>query len=423
VRCSFIFTDRLIDAPVRGYDRSLGSPPHRGSCIIAKKKILLISADEFSGVRPALMAALERAGCEVLYRRQTLRELGLFRYWHALRMIVSGRWVYGRATRVMMQRTRAAFDATSRVNTALVKQHAEVDTVILFNANSCYVPSIPSPRPQLVIYTDYANLLSKGLEDRGFDLYERKAYPLWNALERRALFMHDLVFVMGKHVKPAMETAYGMPSGKVTAVGAGPGLDVDIERDRGIKDPSNRTILFVGKLAGVKGLRVLLEAFAVVRSAFPDAILHVVTRRPVVAPGVIFHGKLSERELKELFYSCNVFTMPAFKEPLGLVFLEAMWSKCACIGTATGSMPEIIEEGITGYLVEPGDSAALADRLMALLADPDKTQSMGERGYAAARRYWNWDAVAERMLGEMAALPQRDSSEPARARATSKNRV
>ncbi len=352
------------------------------------------------------MKALQRADCEVLYRRQTLRELGLRRYAGALWMIFSALLVYGRAARVMMQRTRAAYVVRSKVNTLLVNRHLQADAVILITANSGYLPSIASRRPQLVIYTDYGNLISKTLQDRGFALDERKTYPLWNVLERRALSMQDRVFVMGKHVKPALEAAYDIAPTKVTVVGAGPGLDVDIERDRGIKDPSNRAILFVGKLAKVKGIEVLLNAFGQVRAAYPDAVMHVVSGNAVAAPGVVFHGKLSERELKELFYSCNVFTMPAFKEPLGLVFLEAMWSKCACIGTATGSMPELIEDGVTGYLVEPGDSAGLANCLMALLRDPDKTRSMGERGYAAAKQYWNWDAVVGRMLSK---LPEKAS--------------
>jgi glycosyltransferase involved in cell wall biosynthesis len=325
----------------------------------------------------------------------------LLRLGYAAWIIASALWVYGGAARVMMQRTRAAFIARSKVNTRLVNQHAEADTVILIAANSGYSGSLASRRPRLAIYTDYGNLISKTLEDRGFALDERRTYAVWNELERRTLCMQDRVFVMGKHVKPALEAAYGVAPAKVTAVGAGPGLDVDIERDRGMKDPSNRSILFVGKLAKVKGLEVLLQAFARVRAAYPDAVLHVVTGNPVAAPGVVFHGKLSERELKDLFYACNVFTMPAFKEPLGLVFLEAMWSKCACIGTRTGSMPEIIRDGETGYLVEPGDSAALADRLLGLLADPLKTRSMGEDGYAAARAYWHWDAVVGRMLGEI----------------------
>jgi glycosyltransferase involved in cell wall biosynthesis len=368
---------------------------------MSKPRILLISADEFSGVRPALMAALERSGCEVIYRRQTLRELGVLRYWYAMRMIVSAHWVYRGAARLMMERTRAAFVARSRVNTSLLERHAETDVVILIAANSGYALPIPSRRPRLVVYTDYGNLLSKALQDHGFALDECRTHPLWNALERDALLIQDRVFVMGKHVKPAIEMSYGVPPEKVTAVGAGPGLDVDIERDGGVKEHLNRSILFVGKLAAVKGLGVLLQAFALVRNTYLDAVLHVVTGNPVTAPGVVSHGKLEAGGLKELFYSCGIFAMPAFKEPLGLVFLEAMWSKCACVGTTTGSMPEFIQDGITGYLVEPGDAGTLAQRLMALLSDPTKTRLMGERGYAAAKNYWNWDAVVQRMLSEI----------------------
>jgi glycosyltransferase involved in cell wall biosynthesis len=347
-----------------------------------------------------LDSALRRAGHEVIYRRQTLRELGVWRYAHALRMIVSAYWVYRGSARLLMDRTRAAFLAKSRVNALLVKRHPHVDAVILFTSNSGYEPPPGPGRPQLLIYTDYGNLLSKALAPRGLSLAESRVYPLWNSLERRALLMQDRVLVMGKLVKPALEAAYNLQPEKVQAVGAGPGLDADIERDRGSKDPLNRTILFVGKLAPVKGLAILLQAFAQVRRAYPDATLHVVTAGAVAAPGVVPHSRLKEDELKNLFYSCSIFAMPAFKEPLGLVFVEAMWSKCACVGTTTGSMPELIEDGVTGFLVEPGDVAALADRLMTLLADPQKTRSMGERGYAAAQRYWNWDAVVERMFGE-----------------------
>jgi glycosyltransferase involved in cell wall biosynthesis len=343
------------------------------------------------------MAALERAGCEVLYRRQTLRELGFLRYWYAFWIIVSAYWVYRGAARVMRNRTRAAFIARSKVNTRLVERHSAVDAVILITANSGY-RSLRGPRPRLAIYTDYGNLLSKALPQHGFALDERKTYSIWNELERQAFQAQDRVFVMGAHVKPALEAAYAIPALKVIAVGAGPGLDVDIERDRAAKEPSPCSILFVGKLPGVKGLEVLLQAFAIVRMTHADAVLHVVTGTPVAAPGVVFHGKLSAEALKALFYACSIFTMPAFKEPLGLVYLEAMFAKCACIGTTTGSMPEFIEEGVTGLLVEPGDCAALADRLISLLSDPDKTRAMGERGYAAAKKYWNWDAVAQRML-------------------------
>ena len=128
----------------------------------------------------------------------------------------------------------------------------------------------------------------------------------------------------------------------------------------------------------------------------------MVTGEPISAPGVVSHAALNAAQLKELFYTCSVFTMPAFKEPLGLVYLEAMWSKTACVGTNTGSMPELIQDGESGYLVEPGDAAALAQRLIALLENPARTQQMVERAYAAAKNYWHWDLVVRRMLSVLA---------------------
>jgi glycosyltransferase involved in cell wall biosynthesis len=61
-------------------------------------------------------------------------------------------------------------------------------------------------------------------------------------------------------------------------------------------------------------------------------------------------------------------------------------------------MPELIQDGESGYLVEPGNDATLAQRLIALLEDPDRTKQMAESGYAAARRYWQWDLAVQRML-------------------------
>jgi glycosyltransferase involved in cell wall biosynthesis len=364
-------------------------------------KVLLISEGEFSGVRPALMAALERSGCEVIYGRQSLRTLGLKRYWYGPRMVVNALLRYRRDARRLLDRTRVAHEARSQVSQALVDRHPGVDLVLQIAANSAnYIGARPS-HTRFAVYTDYMNLLSKALPDSGFALEEHKVHAEWNVLERQTLVAQDHVFVMGSHVKPAIEAAYGLQPERVTAVGAGPGLDLDIERDGRVKDYSSRSILFVGKQPEKKGLGVLLQAFARVRERFPDALLHVVTGNPVSAPGVVFHGSVSASQLKELFYTSSIFTMPAFKEPLGLVYLEAMWSKTACVGTNTGSMPELIRDGESGYLVDRGDVDALAQRLIALLEDPGRTQQMAERAYAAAKAYWDWDLVVGRMMSTL----------------------
>jgi len=113
----------------------------------------------------------------------------------------------------------------------------------------------------------------------------------------------------------------------------------------------------------------------------------VVTGNPVAAPGWYFMVSSMSASSRSFSCRCSVFAMPAFKEPLGLVFLEAMGSN--------------IRDGMTGCLVPPGDSRALAERLMGLLADLVATRAMGERGYADAKQYWNCEAVVGRMLGTM----------------------
>jgi glycosyltransferase involved in cell wall biosynthesis len=364
----------------------------------AGPKVLLISQGEFSGVRPALQAALERAGCQVIFAYQNLHALGMRRFFYGAWMKLSALLIYGRDRDLLLERTRAAFVSRSMVCKALVDRHPDLDVVMLIAANSSTYRGSRPTGPTFVIYTDYMNLISKSLPDFGFALEERKPYAEWNRLERQALLEQDHILVMGEHVKPAIERLYGIAPDRISVVGTGPGQDIDIERDGFVKDAYSKNILFVGKIADVKGLDVAIKAFALARETHPDAVLNVVTRIPVSGAGVVSHGSLNAEQLRNLFYAANIFVMPAYKEPLGLVFLEAMWSKAACLGTTTGSMPQIIKDGETGALVEPGDHLALAKHMIAMLDNPLHTRQMGEAGYRAAQAYWHWDGTVQRML-------------------------
>ena len=314
-------------------------------------------------------------------------------------MILSALLVYGRAARVMMQRTRAAFVVRSKVNTLLVNRHLQADAVILITANSGYLPSLASRRPQLVIYTDYGNLISKTLQDRGFALDERKTYPLWNVLERRALSMQDRVFVMGKHVKPALEAAYGIAPAKVTVVGAGPGLDVDIERDRGIKDPSNRVDFVCRQTGESKGAR---GAAASLRPS-PRRLSGRGSARGDRQPGGCTWSRVSRQALGARAQGTLLFVQRIYHAGL---------QRAAGFGVPRG---DVVQMRVHRYRhrFHAGDSSGTGSPDISsnpeiplhwqiaswrCSAIPIKTRSMGERGYAAAKQYWNWDAVVGRML-------------------------
>ncbi len=319
-------------------------------------------------------------------------------------MTVSARLHYGRDAALMADRTRAAFVARSRANKELVDRHPEATLVLQITAN---FDTYRGPRPagkRFVIYTDHMNLMSKHLPATpGFVLHERKPAPEWNRIEHEILHAQDHIVVMGSHVKPAIEALYDMPPSRVTVIGTGPGNDLDIVRDGGTKDASGKSILFVGKLAGVKGLGVLLEAFELVRAQVPDAVLHVVTRREVSAPRRGPSRRHRRGATEEAFLlRQHIPRCRRTRSRSGSCTWRRCWPDARASVPDTGAMPELIRDGETGYVVPVGDSAALAARLVAMLQDPARTRLMGERGYESVREYWDWDAVVGRLLAAVA---------------------
>jgi alpha-maltose-1-phosphate synthase len=94
----------------------------------------------------------------------------------------------------------------------------------------------------------------------------------------------------------------------------------------------------------------------------------------------------------------TAFVMPSLYEPLGVAVLEAMAFGLPCIGSTGGAIPELIEEGVTGFLVPPGDEEALLAEMRRLAESPDLCRTLGEAGAARYRERFTWDAVAGRML-------------------------
>jgi starch synthase len=107
-----------------------------------------------------------------------------------------------------------------------------------------------------------------------------------------------------------------------------------------------------------------------------------------------------------------VFACPSIYEPLGIVNLEAMACETAVVATATGGIPEVVEDGVTGLLVpfdpidapsrEPRDPAAfaagIAERVNLLLRDPDRARELGEAGRRRTIERFGWDTVASRVV-------------------------
>ncbi len=241
-------------------------------------------------------------------------------------------------------------------------------------------------------------------------------WPAWNPLRGRALDewyrreqqSYDAarhLFAFSEPTRRSLIDDYGIAPQKVTVVGAGVNLrQLPVVRPRPSGPP---TVLFIGNDFIRKGGAVLLEAFARVRSALPDARLVLVGSRPPIAaqPGVEILGRVRDRaRIAELYRDAAVFAVPSFFDPFPLVLLEAMAFGVPIVTTRQTGTPEMIADGETGALVATGDAAALADALLDALQDPDAAEVRAAAARRDVERRFTWDAVVDRMAPALDAV-------------------
>jgi glycosyltransferase involved in cell wall biosynthesis len=171
--------------------------------------------------------------------------------------------------------------------------------------------------------------------------------------------------------------------------------NADLESDSLPLPLRSRVILTVGRLVSAepgKGVSAVIRALPKVLSVVPDCYYVVVgdgDYRPCleqfaaenhVRDRVLFVGMQATSDLKKYYRRSDVFAMPSRQEGFGIVFLEAMAFGKPIIGGNHGGTPEIVKEGVTGYLVEYDRPDTLADRLIGLLQDEKLRARIGDAG-------------------------------------------
>lgn len=164
------------------------------------------------------------------------------------------------------------------------------------------------------------------------------------------------------------------------------------------------TILFVGVLVPQKCVHLLIEAFEAVAGQFPRAQLLIVgeanncayrdkleiqRKASSARKQIVFRGPMPQLELASHMAQARAVVLPSSSEGLGRVVFEAMACGTPVIGSAVGGIPDMIENGKTGFLVPPGDQAALAERLHWVLDHPSEAREMGERARDFAQRFFS----------------------------------
>lgn len=176
--------------------------------------------------------------------------------------------------------------------------------------------------------------------------------------------------------------------------------------------PRGDVVLSVGRWAAserYKGADLLIQAVADLANQFPK--LHLVlagsgddiprlrelAQRSGCAERIHFFTSLSRQELAACYAHADVFALPSLGEGFGLVFLEAMAMKKPVIGAALGGIPDIVQNGETGFLVDPRDPHSLVTTLRTLLSAPDMRRRMGERGNEVVRTRFSFDRFQDEL--------------------------
>lgn len=199
-------------------------------------------------------------------------------------------------------------------------------------------------------------------------------------------------------------------------------------------DPERPAVVFVGRITRQKGLPYLLRAAEVLPrdvqlvlcAGAPDTPEILAEVKELVAglrtargggigddAGVVWIEEMLPRpDLVAVLAASTVFVCPSVYEPLGIVNLEAMAVGLPVVGTATGGIPEVVDDGVTGALVpiEQADDgtgtpldpdrfvADLGEALLGVLADPARAAEMGAAGRRRAEEHFAWTAIAERTM-------------------------
>ncbi|MEM8641769.1 MAG: glycosyltransferase [Cyanobacteria bacterium P01_G01_bin.54] len=183
-------------------------------------------------------------------------------------------------------------------------------------------------------------------------------------------------------------------------------------------------LLYVGRLSAAKGLPILLESLVSLRSQYPKLQLTVVgdgedraelealSHQLELDEVVNYVGYKSQTEVREVMQQTDVFVLPSFAEGVPVALMEAMAAQVPVVTTRIAGVAELVDDGVSGYVIPPGNKTALREAIAALLSSPERRNQFGQAGRAKVEREFNIKHEANRLYEIMhAALTPKEETD------------
>ena len=239
-------------------------------------------------------------------------------------------------------------------------------------------------------------------------------------IEHEIVACADLMLASTGSERDQLEQLYGAVADRIEIVA--PGVDHEIfhpvdarrraQERRALGLGDEPALLFAGRIQPLKGADLAVQALA--ELAHPDAVLlvvggpsgpdgeleqarlHELTAKLGLTGRVRFFPPQTHSELARYYRAVDVCLVPSHSESFGLVALEAAACGTPVVAAAVGGLSSLVDDGVTGFLVDSRDPADYAEPIERLLARPDLAQAMGTAAEARSRRY-GWSMTAARL--------------------------
>lgn len=244
-------------------------------------------------------------------------------------------------------------------------------------------------RPPAVVHTFHGHVL------KGY--FSPAVTQVFIQLERRLAASTDALVAVSSGVRDDLVRLGVAPEHRIEVIPLGLDLGRRLEGEFGKRSelgiPTGAFVVgWFGRMTEIKRVDDLLRAFALLRARVPEAVLLLVGDGPL-------RGKLEQQarelgisaacrfvgyweEVGGLYAACDAFALTSANEGTPVVILEALAAEVPVVATAVGGVPDVVQDGETGFLVAPGDVTALADHLQRLAREPDLRRRMGSAGRA-----------------------------------------
>ncbi len=244
--------------------------------------------------------------------------------------------------------------------------------------------------------------------------------PLAKFMEKTMLMPTSLIIANSMHTKAEAEKM-GLPAEAIEMVY--PGFDMNLIREKGPRSRDEIKLLFVGNWVPCKGLDTLMEAMH--RIDNPKIVLDIVgddsfyPRYARKIKGKIahwgledrvrLHGRIDRESIGKFYSEADIFVLPSYYEPFGIVFAEAMSFGLPIIATNAGGIPELVEHEENGLLVPPNDADALANAIDKLASSAELREKMGRESHEKSKGLNTWDECFRIVYGHLKRLVADDT--------------